>query len=529
MANMQNLPEIQAGSIVRVATVADLPSTNVTSGAVRFVDDPGEVYRWDGSAWAAMTAGSMTGPGTATDNAIPRFDGTSGSVLDESVVTISDLGAIAGAKSLTLSDLTASTAIVSSGAKALVSSATTATEIGYVSGVTSSIQTQLDSKEPNINLTASRAVVSDGSGDLAVATTTATEIGYVAGVTSAIQTQIDGKQPLDVDLTALAALASAGVVARTGAGTVAARTITGTASEITVSDGDGVSGNPTLSLATGINPTKLADGSVTATEFQYLGGVTSDIQTQINDLQTDVDGKQPLDADLTAVAGLSSTGLIARTGSGAAAVRTITGTANEITVSDGNGVSGNPTLSLATGIDAAKIANGTVSSTEFQRLNGVSSDIQTQLDAKSGLPTSMVRSTTSLGFGSSGSYNCLRRFNAALSTTTGTAITHTDSSTDGSRWTINEAGVYSMSLTDSFTAAIKIGISLNAAASGATGIYSLTAAERLALTTCVANEYCNVAVTARLAAGDVICVHGEGGTGANTGAACFTITQNAKL
>ena len=37
---------------------------------------------------------------------------------------------------------------------------------------------------------------------------------------------------------------------------------------------------------------------------------------------------------------------------------------------------------LPTGIDAAKIGDGSVSNTEFQRLDGVSSDIQTQLDGK---------------------------------------------------------------------------------------------------------------------------------------------------
>jgi len=37
---------------------------------------------------------------------------------------------------------------------------------------------------------------------------------------------------------------------------------------------------------------------------------------------------------------------------------------------------------IATGIDAAKIADGSVSNTEFQYLNGVTSAIQTQLDAK---------------------------------------------------------------------------------------------------------------------------------------------------
>jgi hypothetical protein len=35
-------------------------------------------------------------------------------------------------------------------------------------------------------------------------------------------------------------------------------------------------------VATGIDATKLADGSVSNTEFQYLGGVTSDLQTQLD-------------------------------------------------------------------------------------------------------------------------------------------------------------------------------------------------------------------------------------------------------
>ena len=43
-------------------------------------------------------------------------------------------------------------------------------------------------------ITASRALVSDANGVPTHATTTATEIGYVNGVTSAIQTQLNGKQ-----------------------------------------------------------------------------------------------------------------------------------------------------------------------------------------------------------------------------------------------------------------------------------------------------------------------------------------------
>ena len=35
-------------------------------------------------------------------------------------------------------------------------------------------------------------------------------------------------------------------------------------------------------IDTGLDAVKLADGSVTNTEFQYIGGLTSDAQTQID-------------------------------------------------------------------------------------------------------------------------------------------------------------------------------------------------------------------------------------------------------
>lgn len=46
----------------------------------------------------------------------------------------------------------------------------------------------------------------------------------------------------------LAVFGSNGIIARTAAGTFASRTITGTSNQVNVSNGDGVSGNPTLSL-----------------------------------------------------------------------------------------------------------------------------------------------------------------------------------------------------------------------------------------------------------------------------------------
>ncbi|OGS58483.1 MAG: hypothetical protein A2Y19_00575 [Firmicutes bacterium GWE2_51_13] len=157
-----------------------------------------------------------------------------------------------------LPNMTANRALISDTAGKLEVSNVTSSELGMLSGVTSALQTQLNAKQATVggaastivssNLSFNKVLISDGNGKVIAAIVTVTELGTLAGVTSAIQTQLNAKQA----------------------------TINGPASTIT--SGSLPANRVLLTDGNG----KVANSEVTTTELEFLAGVTSSLQTQLN-------------------------------------------------------------------------------------------------------------------------------------------------------------------------------------------------------------------------------------------------------
>lgn len=180
--------------ILTVSSAGEVKSITAISGTLSNALTNGNIFV--GNSSNVATGVTPSGDITVTNTGV--FGIATG------VIVNADISASAAIALSKLTALTADRATITSGAGVITVATTTATEIGYVNGVTSAIQTQLNSKQATIlgaattvvssNLTANRAVVSGATGKIEVhPSTTLTEIGYVNGVTSAIQTQLNTK------------------------------------------------------------------------------------------------------------------------------------------------------------------------------------------------------------------------------------------------------------------------------------------------------------------------------------------------
>ena len=390
---------------VRRGTAANWTSANTTLSAGEFglETDTGKLKIGTGStAWNSLPYVGLTPTevSTAVSNAISNLiDAAPGTLdtLNELAAAINDdasffttiqtaLGLKANLEGPTFTGTVTLPATTEIGS-------VSATEIGYLDGVTSAIQTQINGKAASVHthlladvtdvtataaelnvldgitastaelntldgITASTAELNTLDGITASTaelntldgiTASTTELNYVDGVTSGIQGQLDNKAAsvhthLLADVTDVTASA-AELNVLDG--------ITATTSELNILDG-------VTATASEIN---ILDGAtLSTTELNYVDGVTSSIQTQI-------DGK----------AASAHTHLLAD-------VTDVTATAAELNTLDGITAS-TAELNILDGVTATaseiNILDGaTLSTTELNYVDGVTSGIQGQLDSK---------------------------------------------------------------------------------------------------------------------------------------------------
>jgi hypothetical protein len=223
------------------------------------------------------------------------------------------------------------------------------TEYGYLNGVTSAIQTQLNTKQSTLSLTTTGT---SGAATLVGSTLNipqysggggSTTWGSITGTLSSqtdLQTALDGK----VDENAAITASTKTKITYDSKGLVTA------GADLSASD-----------IPSGIDASKISTGVISNAEFDYLNGLTDNIQTQFT-------GKQPILVSGTNIKTINSTSLLG---------------------------SGDISVAPATGINATAIADGSVTSTEFQYINSLTSNAQTQIDSKTNKLVTANRQTAS--------------------------------------------------------------------------------------------------------------------------------------
>ena len=138
-------------------------------------------------------------------------------------------------------------------------------------------------------------------------------------------------------------------------------------------------------------------------------------------------------------------------------------------------------------------------------------------------PLSYVRLNKANGYGSTNTK--IRRFTNIVNNV-GTDITYADSATLGGTFTINTAGVYSVSYSDQFTGASAMGVSIDSTQL-TTNIYQISVTDILTTSTTAATGYAATAAsTFYAAAASVLRAHDSGtATGSQPDMCQFTIAR----
>ncbi|CAB5221876.1 hypothetical protein UFOVP359_113 [uncultured Caudovirales phage] len=248
----------------------------------------------------------------------------------------------------------------------------TGDEIDHLDGVTSNIQTQLDSKPTITAGVISETVIPD----------------TIARVTD-IDNSLDSYIPL-IQKGVLDGVATLDSNAKVPA------------IQLDLTD-YAPKANPTFTGTVAL-PSLTAIGDVSATEISYLDGATSNLQTQISarittataeaqflSIDNAITNYQPKDGDLTAIAALAGTsGFLKKSGTDTwildDSTYLTTGSAASTYLTINNAINSYATLAAPTFTGIVVLPSttsiGTVSATEIGYLDGVTSSIQTQLNGK---------------------------------------------------------------------------------------------------------------------------------------------------
>ncbi|WP_444453114.1 tail fiber protein [Rhodobacter capsulatus] len=329
--------------IVRLSTSTSSTATDMaaTPSAVKAANDNANTRALQTTtitaAGLATGGGSLGADRTITVPAATQAEAEAGTVDTKAMTPLKVAQAIAAA--IAGGTLQAGSAILS----AISALATAGIIVRTAAGT---VETRAVTGGTGVTVTNGNGVAGNPTITLTIATQAEAEAGTIdtkgmtpLKVAQAIAAAIAGGtlQAGSAILSAISALATAGIIVRTAAGTVAARTIAA-GTGMTVTNGDGVAGNPTvaLTIATqaeaeagtidtkGMTPLKVAQAIAAA----IAGGTL-----------------QAGSAILSAISALATAGIIVRTAAGTVAARTITA-GTGVTVANGNGVAGNPTIAL---------------------------------------------------------------------------------------------------------------------------------------------------------------------------------------
>lgn len=275
-----------------VATFAAL-GTGQVDGEVALTLDTRQLYSWNQGtvSWSLLASGDVVGGGSSTDNALARYDGTSGKLLQNSVAILTDAGDLSGIGALSVASATigslsgplrGAAGAVGTGSTSLTSEVSGVLPVAN-GGTNSStalsnnriLTSQAGAIKEAAAITALRVLVSNASGIPTSSSVTSTTLSFL-DATSSVQTQLDSKQAagsyitdLTGDITASGPGSAAATVTHVGA------SLASTVSNATIAVGNATAANTSSTLILRDSLGSFAAGSVTAETSALVGATGS--------------------------------------------------------------------------------------------------------------------------------------------------------------------------------------------------------------------------------------------------------------